>query len=375
MKIRAAVMVSSQTPKPYAQSRPVEVAEIELDPPREGEVLVEIKAAGVCHSDLSIINGTRPRPAPMVLGHEAAGIIAEIGPGVTRFKKGDHVAFVFIPNCGHCEPCMSGRPALCEPGAKASAAGELLGGGKRLSWKNGETVNHQVGVSCFAEYAVASDCSLIKIDKSLPLHEASLFSCAVITGAGAVLNAAKMRTGATAAIIGCGGVGLNALLAAKMLGAERLVAIDPDERKLDQARQLGATDTFNSADIDCVEHVRDATGGGLMYVFEAAGNVEAMETAYMVTRRGGTVTSVGLSHPDSNFSIQHVNLVAEEKTIKGCYLGSCVPIRDIPRYISLYQRGLLPVDKIITRKIPLEDINEAFDRLDAGEELRQVITF
>ena len=375
MKMRAAVMVATETPKPYAQSRPVEVAEVDLDPPGEGEVLVEMKAAGVCHSDLSIINGSRPRPAPMVLGHEAAGIIAEVGPGVKRLKIGDHVAFVFVPNCGHCEPCMSGRPALCEPGAAANAVGELLGGGRRLSWKNGEPINHQVGVSCFAEYAVASECSLIKIDKSLPLHEASLFSCAVITGAGAVLNAANMPIGASAAIVGCGGVGLNALLAAKMLGAERLVAIDHDVRKLDHARKLGATDTFQSDDPNCVENVRDATNGGLMYAFEAAGTVEAMETAYMVTRRGGTVTSVGLSHPSSNFSIQHVNLVAEEKTIKGCYLGSCVPLRDIPRYINLYQRGLLPVDKIITRKIPLDEINEAFDRLDAGEELRQVIIF
>lgn len=375
MKMRAAVMVATETPKPYTQSRPVEVAEIDLDPPGEGEVLVKMKAAGVCHSDLSIINGSRPRPAPMVLGHEAAGIIAEVGPGVKRLKIGDHVAFVFVPNCGHCKPCMSGRPALCEPGAAANAVGELLGGGRRLSWKNGEPINHQVGVSCFAEYAVASECSLIKIDKSLPLHEASLFSCAVITGAGAVLNAAKMPMGATAAIVGCGGVGLNALLAAKMLGAERLVAIDHDVRKLDHARKLGATDTFPSDDPNCVENVRDATDGGLMYAFEAAGTVEAMETAYMVTRRGGTVTSVGLSHPSSNFSIQHVNLVAEEKTIKGCYLGSCVPLRDIPRYINLYQRGLLPVDKIITRKIPLDEINEAFDRLDAGEELRQVIIF
>ena len=375
MKMRAAVMVATKTPKPYSQSCPIEVVEIDLDPPSEGEVLVEVKAAGVCHSDLSIVNGSRPRPAPMVLGHEAAGIVADVGPGVKRFKKGDHVAFIFVPNCGHCEPCMSGRPALCEPGAEANAVGEMLSGGRRLSWKSGQPINHQVGVSCFAEYSVASECSLVKIDQSLPLTEAALFSCAVITGAGAVLNAARMPNGTTAAIVGCGGVGLNALLAAKMLGAERIVAIDPDERKLGHAVQLGATDTFSAADPNCVENVLDATGGGLMYAFEAAGSVDAMEIAYNVTRRGGTVTTVGLSHPDHNFTIQHVNLVAQEKTIKGCYLGSCVPVRDIPRYIDLYQRGLLPVDKVITRKIPLDEINEAFDRLDAGEELRQVITF
>ncbi|MBT6094713.1 MAG: alcohol dehydrogenase catalytic domain-containing protein [Rhodospirillaceae bacterium] len=375
MKMRAAVLTATQTPKPYAQSRPVEVADVDLDPPGEGEVLVEMKAAGVCHSDLSIINGTRPRPTPMVMGHEAAGVVAEVGPGVKRLKAGDHVAFVFVPSCGHCQPCMSGRPALCEPGAEANTVGTLLGGGERLSWKGGEHVNHQVGVSCFAEYAVASECSLIKIDQTLPLDEAALFSCAVITGVGAVLNAAQMPSGATAAVVGCGGVGLNALLAAKMLGAKRIVAIDTDERKLEHARKLGATDTFLATDPNCVENVRDATSGGLAYVFEAAGTVEAMEIGYKITRRGGTLTSVGLSHPDTSFSVQHVNLVAEEKTIKGCYLGSCVPVRDIPRYIDLYQRGLLPVDKLITRKIPLDEINEAFDRLDAGEELRQVILF
>ena len=203
MKMRAAVLTATETPKPYAQSRPVEVAEVDLDPPGEGEVLVEMKAAGVCHSDLSIINGSRPRPTPMVLGHEAAGVIAEVGPGVKRLKKGDHVAFVFVPSCGHCEPCMSGRPALCEPGAEANVNGTLLGGGQRLSWKGGEHVNHQVGVSCFAEYSVASECSLIKIDRSLPMEEAALFSCAVITGVGAVLNAFHRNTAECCSYMRC----------------------------------------------------------------------------------------------------------------------------------------------------------------------------
>ncbi len=374
MKIKAAVLTAMETPKPYADSQPVEIADVELAPPSAGEVLVEIRAAGVCHSDLSIINGSRPRPLPMVLGHEAAGVVAEVGKDVRVLKKGDHVAFVFVPSCGHCEPCMSGRPALCEPGAKANLEGILLGGGKRLSWK-GESVNHQVGVSCFAEYAVASERSLIRVDRTLPIDEAALFSCAVITGVGAVVNAARMTTGATAAIVGCGGVGLNALLAARMLGAERLVAIDLNDRKLEKAQQLGATDTFNATDPKCVENVRDATSGGLNYVFETAGAVEAMDIAYRITKRGGTVTSVGLSHPETSFSLQHVNLVAEEKTVKGCYLGSCVPVRDIPRFIGFYKRGLLPVDQLITGRLPLDRINEAFDRLDEGEELRQIIMF
>ena len=192
MKIRAAVLLEMERPKPYATSKPVEIIEVDLDPPGAGEVLVEMKAAGVCHSDLSIVNGSRPRPTPMVLGHEAAGVVAEVGDGVTSLKVGDHVAFVFVPSCGHCDPCMSGRPALCEPGAEANAAGTLLSGERRLSW-NGDKMNHQVGVSCFAEFAVVSERSLIKLDKELPLDEAALFSCAVLTGVGAVLNAAGFR--------------------------------------------------------------------------------------------------------------------------------------------------------------------------------------
>ena len=374
MKMRDAVLLEMERPKPYAQSKPVEVVEVDLEPPGPGEVLVEMKAAGVCHSDLSIVNGSRPRPTPMVLGHEASGIVAEVGAGVTAFKAGDPVVFVFVPSCGNCKPCTTGRPTLCEPGAAANGAGTLLSGERRLAWK-GEKMNHQVGVSCFAEYAVVSERSLVKLDDSLPLVDAALFSCAVITGVGAVLNAAQMPLGATAAIVGLGGVGLNALLAAKMLGAERIVAVDTNEEKLAQARQLGATDTFSAADPNCVDNVRDATGGGLEYVFEAAGSVRAMETAYRITGRGGTVTTVGLSHPDHDFSLQHVNLVAEEKTIKGSYLGSGSPAHDIHRYIGLYQRGLLPVDKLITAQIPLDQINEAFDRLDDGQELRQVIVF
>jgi len=374
MKMRAAVLMEMERPKPYSQSKPVEVVEVDLDPPGPGEVLVEMKAAGVCHSDLSIVNGSRPKATPLVLGHEAAGIVAEVGEGVEKLKPGDHVVFLFVPSCGHCQPCMSGRPVLCEPGFDANSAGTLISGAKRLS-RNGQPIDHQVGVSCFAEYAVASELSLVKIDESLPLEEAALFSCAVVTGAGAVLNTAKMPTGATATIVGLGGVGLNALLAAKMLGAERIVAVDPLDHKLALARQLGATDTFNASGPDCVNNMRDATGGGTEYAFEAVGNVEAMDLAYQMTRRGGTTVSVGLSHPEHDFALKHVSLVAEERTVKGSYMGSCVPVRDVPRLIGLYQRGLLPIDKLISERIELANINEAFDKLDAGDTIRQIITF
>ena len=374
MKMRAAILVEAERAKPYAESRPVEVTEVNLDPPGPGEVLVQIKAAGVCHSDLSVVNGNRKRPVPMVLGHEAAGIIADVGPGVTSVKPGDHIVFIFAPSCGHCEPCLSGRPGICEPGTQANAEGRLLGGSQRLSL-NGAPINHQSGVSCFAEYAVASEHSVIKIDDSLPLDEAALFSCAVITGVGAVLNTAQVPPGATVCVVGLGGVGLNALLAAKMLGAKRIVAIDVLDSKLALARQLGATDTFNASDPHCVVDMRDATGGGTEYTFEAAGTVEAMGIAYQVTRRGGTTVSSGLSHPDHNVAIQHLSLVAEERTLKGSYMGSCVPMRDIPRYIHLYQQGQLPVDKLLSERIQLDDINAAFDKLDRGETIRQVIVF
>lgn len=374
MKTRAAVLVENKRPKPYAQSKPVEVTEVDLDPPGEGEVLVEMKAAGVCHSDLSVVNGSRDRPVPLVLGHEAAGVVQEVGSGVKKFKSGDRIVFAFLPSCGSCGPCMSGRPSSCEPGHAANASGRLLSGETRLSL-NGKPIGHQAGVSCFAEYAVASERSLIKIEDSLSMEEASLFSCAVMTGVGAVLNTAQMPPGATVGIVGLGGVGLNALLAAKMMGAEKIIAIDPLDSKLALARQLGATHTFNANDPDCVEGAREVTQGGVDYAFEVAGTVDAMDITFRITRRGGMSVSSGLSHPEHKFTLSHTVMVAEERTIKGSYMGSCIPARDIPRYISMYQRGLLPVDKLISAKIGLDDINEAFDTLDAGETIRQIITF
>jgi len=372
MKTRAAVLVESNRPKPYAHSKPVLVTEVDLAPPGEGEVLVEIKAAGVCHSDLSVVNGTRDRIVPLVLGHEAAGVVQDVGAGVKRFKSGDRIVFAFLPSCGACGPCMSGRPSSCEPGHAANAAGRLLSGETRLSL-DGQPIGHQAGVSCFAEHAVVSERSLIKIEDSLSMEEACLFSCAVMTGVGAVLNTAQVPVGSTVAVVGLGGVGLNAILAAKMLGSEKIIAIDTLESKLALARDLGATHCFNARDPDCVEAVRDVTRGGVDYAFEAAGSVDAMDVTYRINRRGGTSVSSGLSHPTHKFSLSHLTMVAEERTIKGSYMGSCIPSRDIPRYISMYQRGLLPVDKLISSRIALNDINEAFDALDSGDTVRQVI--
>lgn len=372
MKVKAAVLHEMGLPRPYAKSKPLVIEELDLDGPGPGEVLVRIKAAGLCHSDLSTINGSRPRPTPMALGHEAAGIVEELGPGVDDLKPGDHVVLVFVPSCGRCGPCAEGRPALCEPGAAANLAGTLISGQRRMRL-DGQEVHHHVGVSAFAERAVVSRNSLIPIDKSLPLEEAALFGCAVLTGSGAVLNTAKLPAGASMAVVGLGGVGLSALLAGVLMGSRRIVAIDKLDDKLALARQLGATDAFNANDPDCVERVREATGGGVDYGFEMAGTVEAMETAYKITKRGGVTVTIGLSHPDHVWSLSHVGLVAEERTIKGSYIGSCVPSRDVPRFVSLYQQGRLPVDRLLSGKVDFEGLNAAFDRLADGQTVRQVL--
>ena len=371
MKIKAAVLRQIGLPAPFSQSRPLAVEEVQLDPPGPGEVLVQIRAAGLCHSDLSVIDGNRPRPTPMVLGHEVAGIVAQLGEGVGDLRLGDHVVAAFVPSCGHCAPCHDGRPALCEPGFAANSAGTLLSGARRLHDPAG-AIHHHLGVSGFAEFATLARNSLVKIDADLPFAEAALFGCAVITGVGAVVNTANAPRGAAVAVVGLGGVGLAALLAGRMLEAEHLVAIDVNEDKLAAARALGATATVNATAQDCADRVRELTRGGVAFAFEMAGSARALELAYRITRRGGTTVSAGLSHPQQQFSLQHLSLVAEERTLKGSYLGSCIPSRDIPRYIEWYREGRLPVDKLLTERIGLADLNAAFDRLAAGASIRQV---
>jgi alcohol dehydrogenase len=372
MKIRGAVLNRMGVEPPYERTKPLAIEQVELDGPGPGEVLVKIAAAGLCHSDLSVINGDRPRPTPMLLGHEASGVVEEMGPGVDDLQKGDHVVMVFVPSCGHCPPCSEGRPALCEPGAVANTAGTLLSGARRLH-RNGADVHHHLGVSGFAEYATVSRRSLVKIDKELPLDEAALFGCAVLTGVGAVINTAKMPAGATAAVIGLGGVGLSSLLGAIAAGARRVVAVDLSDDKLGLARQLGATDTFNAASPEAANEVRAATNGGVDFAFEMAGSVRAMDLAYKITRRGGTTVTAGLPPPTHTFALPQVNLVAEERTVKGSYIGTCVPTRDLPRYIELYRRGKLPVDRLMSDHLKLNQINLGFDRLHEGKAVRQVV--
>jgi alcohol dehydrogenase len=373
MRIRAAVLDEMGAPAPYAQSKPLKIETIELDPPGPGEILVKIAAAGLCHSDLSVIEGNRPRPMPMALGHEAAGVVEEVGPGVDDLRKGDHVVMVFVPSCGHCLPCSEGRPALCEPGAAANGAGTLLSGEKRLH-RNGQDINHHLGVSGFAEYATISRRSCVKVDRELPLDEAALFGCAVLTGVGAVINTAKVPAGTTVAVVGLGGVGLSSILGAVASGASRVVAVDLSDEKLGLARQLGATDTFNAGSPDAVNEIREAVKGGVEYAFEMAGSVRALDLAYKITRRGGTTVTAGLPPPSHTLALSPVNLVAEERTLKGSYIGTCVPVRDLPRYVDLYRRGKLPVDRLMSKHLRLEEINEGFDLLAQGKVVRQVVT-
>lgn len=372
MKMRAAVLRETGKPFPFAESQPLCVEEIELDQPRKGEVLIDVKAVGLCHSDLVAITGERARPTPIVIGHEAAGIIIELGPDVTGFEAGDHVIPSYVSSCGRCEMCREGRPALCQPATKANVAGTMLDGTTRLH-KDGERINHHSGIAGFAEYAVVSQNALVKIDRTIPFEHAALFGCGVVTGVGSVVNTGCVRAGQSVAVVGLGGVGLSALLAAKASGASQVIAVDINADKLSRARELGASEVFDPTQKGSLEALRNATNGGVHLAVETAGSPRALETAYAITRRGGTTVGAGMPGPEATMPLSHLSLVGEERTLKGSYMGGCVPSRDIPRYMDLFQRGLLPVDRLMSRTIGFEDLNEAFDRLHHGQTIREVL--
>lgn len=374
MKTRAAVLYEMGQSAPYAESNALKIEELDLDDPGSGEVVVELVGAGLCHSDLSVIDGSRPRVMPMVLGHEASGIVRETGPNVHTLRPGDHVVFSFVPMCGHCPQCATGRPALCEPGTEANWSGQLLAGGRRFKNPTGDVINHHLGISGFSQFTVAAQESLVKIDPAMPLENAALFGCAILTGVGAVVNTAQMPPGMSAAVFGLGGVGLSMVMGAYAAGAHPIVAVDLLDSKLELARALGATHTVNARDTDAVEAVREITSGGANYVFEGVGSAAVLGQAYQATARAGMTVSAGLPAPDQNLSIPAVHMVGEERTIKGSFMGSAVPSRDIPRFMAMYQAGRLPVDKLLTRTITLDEINAGFDALAAGQAVRQLIT-
>lgn len=375
MKTRAAVLRQMDAGKPYKDSRPLRIEEVTLDPPGHGEILVRVRAAGLCHSDLSVIDGNRPRPLPMALGHEAAGEVMALGDGVTDLAVGDHVVFSFVPSCGSCACCLDGRAALCTPGAVANNDGVLLGGGRRLHGAGNEPINHHLGVSGFAEHVVTSRRSAVKLPRDLPFDIAAVFGCAVLTGVGALVHTAGLRAGQSVLVVGLGGVGLSAVLGAVAGGARQIIAADIATDKLETAKALGATHVIHSADADAVEQVKAISGGGVDIAAEFAGVEPALEFAFAATGKGGTTVTAGLPHPSTRLALNPVQMVAEERRFLGSYLGGHVPALDIPEYVALYQAGRLPVDKLLTHRLKLDDINEGFDRLASGEAIRQVIVF
>lgn len=375
MKSKAAILYETGRSRPYAESLPLKLEEVTLDAPGPGEVLVEIAAAGLCHSDLSVLDGSRPRPVPMVVGHEASGIVRETGPNVNGFTEGDHVVFSFVPVCGSCYFCLSGRSALCESGAKANLAGTLLSGERRFTDARSRACNHHLGVSAFSEYTVAAQESLVKIDRDLPLTTAALFGCAVLTGVGAVFNTARVAPGMSVAVFGLGGVGLSVVIGARAAGAYPVIAVDQYDKKLELASELGATHTVNIAHQDPIDAVREIGQGGAEFSFESVGSEKVLIQAYQSTKRGGTTVTLGLPHPDKLFSVPAAGITAEERSIKGSYMGSSVPSRDIPRFIELYKAGILPVDRLCTNILKLEEINAGFDRLASGDAIRQIVSF
>ena len=372
MRMTAAVMYEQGLPLPYATSRPFRIEEIDISGPGEGEVLVEVRGAGMCHSDLSTVAGMRKRPLPVVGGHEGAGVIREVGKGVKHLSVGDHVVMCNFASCGHCRLCNDGRNFLCESVTEARVKGQLSNGARRLS-RNGQPVNHYSGVSCFAQYSVAMPDTLIKIDKAVPLDVAALFGCAVVTGAGAVFNAARVRPGQSVAVIGLGGVGLNAVMAAKIAGAADIIGIDINPNKFALAKELGCTETFLGNDPEIVQKVYALTDGGVHFTFEVSGAKPAMTTAYGITAKGGEIIAVGLGATNDMYQYPHAQLVASEKVIRGSLMGSGNAERDIPRYVRMFLDGKMPVDRLMSGAMGFDGLNLSMDRLEHGDVVRQIL--
>lgn len=375
MRITGAVLERCDAPAPYAESLPVTVGPLELAPPQAGEVLVRIEVAGLCHSDLSVVDGSRVRPVPMLLGHEAAGIVEATGPGA-RLAVGQRVVMTFLPRCGRCAECATDGRLPCSVGSAANAAGTLVGGGRRLSrgvpsagaGAGGvQEVHHHLGVSAFATHAVVSETSVVAVDADVPPEVAALLGCAVLTGGGAVVNAGRPAPGDRVAVVGLGGVGMAALLVAVALGHE-VIGVDALPAKLELARELGATTAVGPQEVA-------ERGLRAPVVVEAAGSARAFETAYALTAPGGTTVTVGLPHPDARASVSPLSLTAEARTVVGSYLGSAVPGRDIPRYVELWRSGRLPLDALVSDRITLDELPAALDRLASGAALRQLVMF
>ncbi|TIC80648.1 alcohol dehydrogenase [Nocardioides sp. GY 10113] len=370
MRITGAVLRHAPAEAPYAESTPLEVGSLDLSEPGPGELLVRIEAAGVCHSDLSVIDGNRLRPTPMLLGHEAAGVVEVVGEGVRDVAVGDHVVLVYVPSCGSCRFCSSGRPALCPAAVVANTAGDLVGGGSRLS-QEGEEVRHHLGVSAFASHAVVDRSSAVVVDRDVPLGTAALFGCAMLTGYGAVTRTAGVAPGESVAVFGLGGVGLAAVMGAAATGAWPVVAVDPVPEKQKLALEVGASHACAPEQLDAL--LEEIAPERFDWAFEAVGSARVFEAAYAVTGRGGGTVSMGLPHPSATLQLPALSIVAENRRVLGSYMGSARPAVDIPAMIGLWRAGRLPVDRLISDELPLRDVNRAMDELATGRAVRQVL--
>ena len=354
----------------HAANQPLTIEEVELTKPKAREVLLRTAFAGLCHSDLHFIEGLYPHPTPCVLGHESAGIVEAVGEGVTYVKPGDHVITCLSVFCGTCPQCVTGHPNLCENTEVKMPPGVS----RRLSWKSGELMNQFLNLSSFAEQMLVHENSMVKIDPDIPLDRAALVGCGVMTGVGAVFNAAKVEPGATVAIIGCGGVGLSAVNGAALAGAERIIAIDTVASKLELARELGATNTLNASNADPVQQIREMTGGGVHYSFEALGTKATAEQAFQMLRPGGTATIIGMVPFGVKIELHGYDFLRDRK-LQGTSMGGNRFRVDMPRLLSLWRQGRLKLDHLISGKLKLEQINEGFAAMKSGAPVRQLIDF
>lgn len=348
--------------------RPAQVEDVELSAPRDGEVLVRVEAAGVCHSDYHYMTGDLTAPLPLVLGHEGAGIVEEVGAGASgRIRVGDRVALLWRPRCGRCDACVAGNPVQCELGRVQATAGALPDGTSRLSFPDGGELHHLMGVSCFAERVVVNENAAVVVPQGVPPEVAAISACAVITGVGAVFHEVHEAAGRPLLVMGAGGVGLSAVMGAALVGADPLVVVDVDEAKLDLARHLGATHTINARDGDVIERVLAiAGGGGAPWAIEAVGRAETLEQALACVATGGTLVAVGLGPAGAGFTVPVNQLVQRQKHIVGSLYGSSNPRLDLPRIFSLYLAGRLPIDRLLGDRLPLSDFTDAYHRLSAG---------
>jgi S-(hydroxymethyl)glutathione dehydrogenase/alcohol dehydrogenase len=356
----------------HSPNQPISVETLELLPPSTGEVLVQMKAVGVCHSDWHVVTGDSKHVLPVVLGHEGAGVVEAVGPGVAHLRPGDRVCLSWAPSCGRCFYCLEDRPSLCETFVEAIWAGTMQDGTTRYR-RDGEPVYHYSALACFSEKVVVAESSCIKLEADLPWSVAAVLGCAVTTGVGAALNTAKVKPGSSVVVLGAGGVGLSAVMGAVVAGASTIIAIDPLESRRQAALDLGATDALPTTDPQPVVNLTE--GRGADYVIEAVGRPDVQEATLALARNGGMVVLSGIAPMGTATNFPGAILTRQEKTVAGSFYGTCNPLRDFPLYARMYEAGQLPLDKLVSHTYPLSKINEAYDDMLKGRSVRGVILF